>query len=179
MHLVVCERGELSTVQIRAVATLIWTTFPSVRARVDLETAVKEFALAAPRLFERSIMLWDGGELAAHALVFGRDIGNRTVTLRNMALAEVCVAEPLRGCGLGTHVVRTAFSYVEQGSFECSVFQTKVPRFYETLGARPVEGTTFVDASGTANAFRDPYAMVYPASAEIPPGIVSLRGPGY
>jgi predicted N-acetyltransferase YhbS len=97
----------------------------------------------------------------------------------------VCSAPEQRGRGLGAAVVRTAFAEVDEGREAVSLFQTNVPGFYATLGARSV-GNVFVNPrhrSGEKGSVAQPWwnthVMIYPAAYRWPDGEVDLGGPGY
>lgn len=152
--------------------------FPEVRRRHRLSGSEG----ARPSLRH---LVWDSGELIAHALTFERRVSpgdehRREITV--MALSGVCVAPSHRGKGLGAKVVRRAFERVDSGEFPVSLFQTDLPSFYHRLGAKVV-GNRFVNATSevdpNANPWNDQWIMIYPEAYKWPDGAIDLNGPGY
>lgn len=97
--------------------------FPALRRRYRLSDTRD----ARPALRH---LVWDAGELVAHALAFERAVRSDQGEIRVMALSGVCVAPAYRGEGLGDTVVRRAFQRVDSGELAVSLFQTGVPAFY-------------------------------------------------
>lgn len=124
---------------------------------------------------------WLGETPVACARTFSRLIRRPDGEREVLALASVCVDPDHRGTGLGAQIVRLAFSAVDNGRFEMSLFQTGVPEFYRKLGARTVDNRFWNSASGDAseNPWWDPNVMIYPASVDWPKGPVDLKGPAY
>ena len=132
----------------------------------------------------RSFLVRSGGEVViAHAASICRTIGTVTGDLTIAGLARVCAHPDCRGHGLGELVTRAVFDLVDEGAFPFSLFQTTPPvrAFYERLGCAVIENpivNSLADAP-TANPFKDPVIMRYPATGRWPDGTIDLRGPGY
>ncbi|WP_319476055.1 GNAT family N-acetyltransferase [Marispirochaeta aestuarii] len=125
----------------------------------------------------------------AAALIFPREIHTPRGSLTLMALSGVCVRSDLRGQGLGAGVVRKAFSFVGQGLYRVSLFQTsyRVAPFYESLGCCRVDNP-FINSLTPDNAdpealrrsvFWDDVVMIYPAGFDWPAGQIDLCGSAY
>jgi len=132
---------------------------------------------------------WKGENMAAVALIFPRDIQTPRGSLTVMALSGVCVSPDLRGQGLGAGVVKKAFSFVGQGTYPVSLFQTsfRVAPFYEGLGCRRIRNS-FINSRTPEHAdpetlrrsvFWDDVVMIYPAGFDWPAGQIDLCGPAY
>jgi GNAT superfamily N-acetyltransferase len=183
-----CVAGEdLSEADAFAVVSLRDPARPATRADVEeaarrlLESCRDRPGAEAPAA--RLFIVRQGGRIAAKAMTFAREIGTSRGELTVMALADVRVAEGLRGRGLGRAVVGAAFGRVDRGAFPASLFQTsrRVRPFYEKLGAC-VATNRFVNSLAedpSADAFRDKLVMRYPAAFDWPEGQIDLRGPGY
>jgi predicted GNAT family N-acyltransferase len=128
-------------------------------------------------------LLEDGDTLLAHAEIFPRTILTSAGKMLVMALASVCSPPDRRGEGYGKRIVQAAFGQVDNGRFFLSLFQTRVPDFYEKLGARKVLNT-FINSKGKDGVdfspWWNPHAMIYPgAFVQWPAGEIDLLGPGY
>ncbi len=130
----------------------------------------------------RRHVVWDGGELIAHALTFERPVISKNREISVMALARVCVTPVHRGKGIGADIIRSAFQRVDSGEFSVSLFQTTIPAFYERLGAVTV-ANQFVnsrnDVAPDTNPWSDEWIMIYPGDFPWPTGLIDLNGPGY
>ena len=123
------------------------------------------------------------GELVAHAEIFFRQILTPKGPLQIMALASVCSPPDRRGEGWGKKVVEQALALVDSGQYKLSLFQTRVPEFYEKLGARLVQNN-FINSKGKDGIDKkpwwNPYQMIYPGNFESwPDGEIDLLGNGY
>jgi hypothetical protein len=136
-------------------------------------------AAQRPRIF---CLRQEKSAILAQSRIFPRTIATPRGPLTAMGLGGVCTAHAARGHGLGMILMRETFRVaVDSGDFACSLFQTRVPSFYERLGARVVTNR-FVNslaADPGARPFWDPVTMVYPRSFDWPEGVVDLQGPGY
>ncbi|HNX04647.1 MAG TPA: GNAT family N-acetyltransferase [Opitutales bacterium] len=126
--------------------------------------------------------VFDGDEVVAHAQSFARTIDAAGTRMVILALAGVCVEAACRGHGLGSAVVRANLARVDCGEFPLALYQTKVPGFYEQLGAR-ITTSRIVNSLHPTDPgrppFWEPFAIVYPAPARWPEPDVDLLGLGY
>ena len=83
-------------------------------------------------------LVYLSGELVALAHKFSRAIASQEGEMILMGLANVCVANRVRGSGYGRLVAQAAFARVKQGDFSLALFQTtpQVETFYQQLGCR-------------------------------------------
>ena len=131
-----------------------------------------------------SLVIYDDDQVVAHTLIFERIIGTGLGQMSAMALGMVSSSPNHRGKGLGGTIVKEAFSHVDQGLFELSLFQTShaVRPFYEKLGCCLVENPVINSLDGQhphENPFKDEIVMRYPAEASWPEGEIDLLGEGY
>jgi len=176
---------ELTTKQARQIVALTSKVWPDSSKTFEqrMQFILKAAESADPEQYEsKRFLVWEDGMVTAHARTFSRRIFVDDEPRDVLALASVCTAENARGRGLGKLVVTAAFSQVDQGLFECSLFQTGVPEFYERLNCRIIENK-IVDRTNVnapqAYPFRDEFAMVYPATIDWPQGTIDLNGKGY
>lgn len=181
------DARKMTEAEMRIVADLLCTVWPkpgrSVETRVEKMTAEAISYDGPDETAPRSVVIFDGDRLVAHAAIFCRRIGADAGDLTVAGLARVCSAPQERGRGLGEQIVRAAFNPVDDGSFALSLFQTndEVQPFYEKLGARRVQNR-FINSLGEdpkASPWWDSVHMIYPAHANWPEGTIDLRGPGY
>ena len=175
---------ELTASQVRSIVSLTESVWPSKDKTVDEIAAecmdrarVDEAADSNSKRF----VLWEDDQAVAHALTFEREIFTTGGSLKQMALAAVCVAESRRGEGLGARVTRKAFEQVDNGVWPVSVFQTPVAGFYEKLGGRIVDNE-FVNSRNEEDPQANPWweaVMIYPADFPWPVGRIDLNGGGY
>ncbi|HMP05690.1 MAG TPA: GNAT family N-acetyltransferase [Lacipirellulaceae bacterium] len=175
-----------TSAQAQAIAELLHQVWPKPNGTVadrqrDL-LAIGEEQDSPRQSAPRSWVVLDDVRVAAHAMVFGRQIRTTQGDATIAALARVCVDANHRGRGLGELVVRAALATVDAGEFPWALFQTsrRVRPFYERLGA--VETLNpIINSCGEpkANPFWDEVVMHYGAADNWPTGTIDLRGPGY
>ena len=171
---------ELTESQVWSIVSLIQSVWPNVdKTIVEL---VAECMDRAADSNSKRFVLWKDDQAIAHALTFEREIFTTEGSLKQMALAAVCVAESRRDEGLGAQVMRKAFEQVDNGVWPVSLYQTPVPGFYEKLGARIVDNE-FVNSRNEedpqANPWWEAEVMIYPAEFAWPDGRIDLNGGGY
>jgi GNAT superfamily N-acetyltransferase len=180
------EPARLTPAEARAVAELSLLTWPKAGQTVEQYAADLLHRQAAGQ-YARERQLWwvvrEGERFLAKAGTFAREIGTSRGRMTILALAGVCTRAEARGRGLGSAVVRAAFSRVDTGELAFSLFQTsrKNQPFYERLGAVLVENRIVNSLADNpqANPFWDEIAMRYPAQGDWPTGPIDLLGPGY
>lgn len=181
MDTVIKNRFELTDREIRNVVKLKSIIWPPKQHSYTMDELIASYK-KTPGQFDKVITLYEKDVLTGHAEVFDRDIEADSRAIRNMALAGVCVLPAYRNRKLGSHLVSEAFSFIESQKFECSVFQTPVPQFYEKLGCRIIHNR-FInskhDRDPQKNPWWDTYIMVYPADASLGDGVIDLKGNGY
>ncbi len=176
----VYRKSTLSSELIDQITTLTRLVWPPP-AGEDLAVHRDRYAAVNSSVFNEVFIIREGGRVVAHTEVFARDVFTGGRTLRNLALAGVCVHPDYRGRNWGAAMVRQAFAYVDNGDFDCCLFQTRVPAFYDKLGARLVDNA-FVNSHSERPDERpwwDPYAMLYPAGFPLGAARVDLNGGGY
>lgn len=181
MEMIVKDRTELSEREIRDAIGLKMSIWPPVNNSYTIDLLVDRYK-EEPPAFDKVLLLYNEGVLIGHTEVFGREVKAGSRPVRNMALAGVCVLPEFRKRTLGSQLVKQAFSFVESEDFECSLFQTPVPRFYENLCCTIIKNT-FINSKNTddvaKNPWWDPYVMVYPADHNLGESIIDLNGSGY
>ena len=184
------EYGSISPADARALTELIAATWPpsdpaAIPRAIEDGTAgllrpaqYDGPAAQRPRIF---CLRHEQGKILSQSRVFPRAILTERGPLTVMGLGGVCTARSARGHGLGMILMRDTFGLVDSGAFACSLFQTRVPSFYERLGARVVTNR-FVNSLAVdpgARPFWDPATMVYPRPFDWPEGTIDLLGAGY
>lgn len=176
------EKKNLSPALIGELVDLFRLIWPPKDASLTLVQMREKYARPRSPEFNGVFIVREGNRPIAHAEVFSRPVFCEGIAIRNLALAGVCVHPDCRGLGLGAEMVRRAFALVDAGQYECSIFQTGVPAFYEKLGAQIIEHT-FVNSRSEedprASPWWDKYVMIYPAGFELGEGVVDLNGEGY
>lgn len=127
--------------------------------------------------------VFDGDELVCKARTAGRIVATEAGQLTLMELAGVCAHPDVRGKGYGRAVAEVAFARVNRGEYPVSLFQTSyaVQPFYEKLGCRRIN-TRVVNSLADdpeADAFWNELLMIYPATYDLPDGVIDLLGSGY
>jgi predicted N-acetyltransferase YhbS len=172
----------LSLSQLEEIVNLVFTAFPPKDGNTQLQSWLERYRRDRGSAFNKVILCREEGVLAGHAEIFGRRITAQGREINNLALAKVCVRKESRGKQYGVKLVRSAFEYIHNGRFDCAVFQTKVPRFYDKIGCRavdvPVINSQNMDAP-EANPFWDPHILIYPGNFDLGSRPLDLRGPGY
>ena len=175
---------------------------PDVSADDDAELAAMSRAVFTPEMLEgvvfpksappwpvewpaekaaRVFILRHKGRIAASCCFLPRRIQTGAGPLDVLGLAGVKTLPEFRMRGYGAAVVRAAFQHVDNGAFAASLFQTRVPGFYEKLGCRRVRNVftnRFAEEPGGV-PWWDPNHMVYPAAYAWPEGPVDLLGPAW
>jgi predicted acetyltransferase len=123
------------------------------------------------------------GEIVAEAESFSRTIAFNKEKMRIQALASVCTHPNHRHKGYASILVKEIFKLVDNGHYPLSFWQTGVPDFYLTLGARLV-GNRFYNSlhptNPDKNPFWDDYIMIYPKnSTKWPKGDIDTLGLGF
>ncbi len=180
---------DLSSEEVLAVVSLLNSIWPSEAKTIpevldEIVKAANRHAASYPETERPSLryLVWDEGDLLAHALTFERRVITRMGEIPVMALAGVCVAPSHRRRGLGEEIVRRAFKRIDDGEFPVALFQTAIPAFYERLNATPVRNkflNTTNKAAPNANPWHDPWVMIYSTRYSWPDGPIDLNGPGY
>lgn len=177
MQLLILERADLTAIQLREIFTLKQQVWP--KGAPDINGAIKRFLDSERPEIERHVLVIEEGALRGYAKFSTRFVTIGSKIVHNMALASVCVDPNYRGAGVGSRMVRNAFGHVDNGTFDCSFFQTGVPGFYEKLGARRVVNRFYNSLNGDENPWWDPYVMLYPASYPLSGEPIDLMGKGY
>lgn len=154
----------------------VWPTSGSP----DTEARLHKMQTRSPGLRDERIHLaFDpDGTVVALARTFEHTIGYGDGDREIVALASVCSDPQRRGEGFGDAVVHAAFRRVDDRGVP-SLFQTPVPGFYERFDCRVVNNEITTTAPG-AEAFDDPWAMIYPADQSWTDDLaIDLRSPGW
>ncbi len=180
MKLDIKDRVELSKAELEKIARLLRDVWPPKDGVFDLDADIRRMVLTEDRPIEKHIILSDGDQILAYSKLFSRQVRVGIQPVNNMALACVCVKEAFRGRGFGELIVKTAFGFVDDNTFECSIFQTQVLQFYLGLGARFLYNKFINSLSRTDNnPWWDPHVMIYPADYHLADVAIDLCGQGY
>jgi len=135
----------------------------------------------SPTQRARLFVVRDAGQIVTKAGLSPRRILIACRHLTVLALRGVLTHPTYRRRGLGSAVVRAAFSLVDADDFPCALFQTEVPGFYERLGATCVQNplTNSLAKQPGARPFWEPSAMLYPGGFPLPEGPIDTLGPGW
>lgn len=128
---------------------------------------------------EMHVIVKVDGVVTGYAKRFLRDVIVNGKRIRNMALACVCVKKGYQKKGLGKKAVTKLFEAIDDGIFECSLFQTAVPKFYEKIGAGKVLNKFVNSQKSNESPWWDPNVMIYPKHFELGDGVIDLMGKGY
>lgn len=178
MDLSVNETDEIGYSDRILIVKLIRETWPPKEGEVvTLEGNLKNIFSSKPE--ERHIIIKIGGQISGFAKRFLREIKIGEKQIRNMALACVCVKKDLRKGGIGKTIVKKAFESVDNNEFDCSLFQTAVPEFYEKIGARKIMNRCINSYKNNENPWWDPNVIIYPGNFKIGEAVIDLMGNGY
>lgn len=148
----------------------------------DIETQYNVYLdrnRARPR--RETLVARDGNTLVAHAEIFSRTIFCNEQSYEVGCLAGVCVTPQRQGEGLGKTIVQEAFSSIDNNEYQVFLFQTRVPDFYNKLGARGI-WNRFINSRSDRpleNPWWDTDIMIYPSRYQWPEGVIDLNGQGY
>ncbi|NLD91462.1 MAG: GNAT family N-acetyltransferase [Fibrobacter sp.] len=171
-HTAITLSDKISIIQL---VRSIWPSKDGIEHSHEEELAL----FFADRPEERHIILKCDSIVSGYARVFLREVMIGKQLLRNCALACVCVATSQRLNGYGHQIVRKAFTLVDSGHYDCSLFQTAVPGFYEKLGAKVIYNTCVNSQVGNLNPWWDKFVMIYPSVIETADCIIDIKGKGY
>ncbi len=182
MNLLIKDRKDLSLSEVERMMELIFSIWPPDDGKTDIEKIIERHKNLQPKSFDKVIRFFLGNELIGHTAIFNREIGIETEKHEILALAGVCVRSGHRGKNLGKKLVKKAFEFVDGSQFNCSIFQTSVPKFYEKLECKQIQNT-FINKKSkidvNVNPWRDPYVMVYPKTYDLGNHIIDLNGDCY
>jgi len=183
MEIDIKDRAILSDDEIKKVVELVFNIWPPKDKAFTPERQMNYYMKKKLALFDKLLLILNQHILIGHAEIFEREIRIDSTTSKSiLALAGVCVRPEYRGKGLGLKLVKRAFTFIDNGPFECSIFQTQIPEFYFKLGCR-ILGNTFINSKHSKdklkNPWWDPHVMVYPAEQNFGSSIIDLNGYGY
>lgn len=171
-HHEICDSDKQSIIM------LIRNTWPPKEGPViTMEDDMIKFFGSEPD--ERHIFLKSENKIIGYAKTFTRDIQIGHKNILNCALACVCVDGKFRKNGYGKLIVQKALSAVDSNQYECSLFQTAVPEFYEKVGAKRIYNKCIVSKDNSANPWWDPYVIIYPQKFLLKEEVIVLLGKGY
>lgn len=177
-ELILTEHGTISHSDKISIIKLVRSIWPSKDGIIRCEE--DELGLFfADRPEERHIVLKCDNKVGGYARIFLRKIMIGKRIYRNCALACVCVNELQRRNGYGREIVRCAFERVDNKQYDCSLFQTAVPGFYEKPGAKVINNTCVNSLDNNSNPWWDKFVMIYPSSVETSDYIIDTNGKGY
>jgi hypothetical protein len=177
-ELVMTEQGNISHSDKISIVELVRSIWPS-KDGVEHSPEEEIELFFANRPEEHHIILKCNHILCGYARVFLREIMIGDNVYRNCALACVCVNESHRMNGYGHRIVRRAFELVDMKHYDCSLFQTGVPEFYQKLGARVINNTCVNSLDDNSNPWWDKFIMIYPSFVETENCIIDIKGKGY
>jgi GNAT superfamily N-acetyltransferase len=172
------DRAQLTQKDLEDIVILTRTVWPP-KEPYDLQKVVEYYRNHPMPPVEKHFLIRHEGRLVGYSQSFARDLTAGGRTIRNMALCAVCVHPEARKFGYGRDLVKAAFGFVDNGIFECSVFQTSVPGFYEKLGSKVITTKFFDGVNKNDKPWWDPIVMVYPAAFDLGQGPVDLNGGAY
>ena len=176
------DKRELARDTLCDIVELLAMMWPPAEGERNIEKELEEYRKDDSLTLNKSILIWDGDLLIGHTEIFNREIGNSQRTMKNMALANVCVRPGYRGNHYGLELVRTAFDFVNGRQFECSVFQTDVPDFYRKFGCIIITNE-FFNSLDPEDPDKNPWwnqcVMVYPGDFDIGKDKIDMNGKGY
>ena len=183
----VFQEPDLTPKQVRSMIELLCLVWPNQQRTPAEATAqfLEWQKTPLPSLHKLHYLIFDEHEQAiAHSRGQLRAMFTPKGALEVMALGGVCSHPNKRRYGLGTAVVRAAFSRVDDGTFPVSVFQTPMVDFYRGLGAAVCENNTWVDRQNKDNPNAHPWEpgetlMYYPAAYDWPSGEIDINGGQY
>ncbi len=162
----------------QSIIMLIRNTWPPKEGPViTMEDDMKKFFGSKPD--ERHIIIKNENKIVGYAKTFTRDIQIGDKNIHNCALACVCVHEKFRKNGYGKLIVKKALSPVDGNQYECSLFQTAVPEFYEKIGAKRIFNKCVISKDNSENPWWDPYLIIYPKKFLLEEDVIVLMGRGY
>ncbi|MGE5671630.1 MAG: hypothetical protein ACM31E_09310, partial [Fibrobacterota bacterium] len=168
-ELIITEHRNISDSDKISILKLVYSIWPSkdgIEHSIENSTDKVFERFFTDRPGERHIVLKCDNIVSGYAKVFLREIMIGEQLYRNCALACVCVNELQRAKGYGREIVRCAFEPVDKKSYDCSLFQTAVPGFYEKLGAKVIHNVCVNSHDGNSNPWWDKFTMIYPSSVE-------------
>jgi predicted GNAT family N-acyltransferase len=178
MDLSVNEPDEIEHSDRILIVKLIRETWPPKENEiVTLEEDLEKIFGYKPE--EKHIFVKNNRQICGFAKIFFREIKIGEKLIRNMALACVCVKKDLRKGGIGKTIVKKAFEAVDNKEFDCSLFQTAVPEFYEKIGARKIMNKCINSYKNNENPWWDPNVIIYPGNFKIGEAVIDLMGDGY
>lgn len=178
MVLIECLHHEICDSDKQSIIMLIRHTWPPKEGSViTMEDDKRKFFGSEPD--ERHIIIKSDNKIAGYAKTFTRGIQIGDKNIHNCALACVCVHENFRNNGFGKLIVQKALSVVDSNQYECSLFQTAVPEFYEKIGAKRILNKCIVSESNSENPWWDPYLIIYPKNFILEEEVIVLMGRGY
>lgn len=180
MQLFVYDRNQLSENDLRSIVYLSREIWPPPEGMiVTMEGDIAKMINVENRKIEKHFLLKENEKLIGYAKIFSREIKTDNKKINNMALASVCIKNEYRKKELGKLIVKAAFEFVDNKIFECSIFQTQAPQFYEKLGAKQIKNKFINSLNNNENPWWDPYIMLYPKEYEITEKEIDLLGKGY
>ncbi|MGD0339477.1 MAG: GNAT family N-acetyltransferase [Bacteroidota bacterium] len=178
----ILDKKTLPDEALHSIIDLVIQIWPSKNGIDNIAERTKSYMKENSTHFNKVILLWEDHTVAGHAEIFDREIFSNNRKIRNMALGGVCVRPSYRGKDFGKIVVQKVFHYIDIGQFECSVFQTNIPQFYDKLGAKIIYNKFFNSQNkGNDITIPDwgPYIMVYPKEYAFDNFDIDLNGNGY
>jgi predicted N-acetyltransferase YhbS len=155
------------------------TIWPSTDPDFSIEQDVTKAMNKPETKFWKNIKVTDNNSLIGYANIFDRPIRIGSLLVNNMALASVCVKTEYRKAGIGHTIIKKIFEFIDNKTFECSVFQTAVPEFYIKAGAKKIDNSIINSLNENKYPFWDPHVFIYPSSYLLSNEIIDLIGPGY
>lgn len=167
---------------IRDIAELLHQIWPPGKDERNVEWSIDDYMRDEFLPINKSILIWENNLLIGHTEIFSRKIETNSRMINNMALANVCVRPGYSGNNYGIEMVKTAFDFVDNQHFECSIFQTELPDFYRKFGCQTITNE-FINSQNTGSQSENPwwntYVMIYPGEYNIGFHKIDLNGKGY
>jgi len=180
MKIYIKDRKELTNHEVKKILELLLLVWPPKNETPNIEKIIKGYK--NENSFHKVLLYYNDRELIGHTEVFHHEIIYNSKVIPILALAGVCVNPNFRGKNIGLEMVKNAFEYIDNGTFDLSIFQTNVPEFYLKLNCKLINNRFINSKSKTdvnLNPWRDPNVMIYPNTYEIGDNIIDLNGECY
>jgi hypothetical protein len=182
MKLLIKDKKNLLNNEIKEIVYLIYKIFPPKDKNITINQSLINYKNNKILTFNKILLAYQINDLIGHAEIFNRDIIIDSKIIQILALKHVCVRPEFRGKNIGLNLVKNAFKFIDKNNFECSLFQTKTPKFYEKINCKIINNI-FINSKNTddinKNPWWGPYIMIYPKNYEIGKSVIDLNGDGY
>lgn len=178
-ELILKDRHKLRSHEIKSLLELLILVWPPVNGGPNIDNLIKGYKIENKSPFHKVLLYFNNKELVGHTEIFHREVIIDSEVIPILALAAVCVKPSFRGKNIGFEMVKKAFEYINNGTYNFSIFQTNVPEFYLKLNCKQINNRFINSKSDIApnkNPWRDPNIMIYPNTFDIGNHVIDLNG---